>query len=93
MARIFGRMTRLFGATSMSPTHPSAPRRLQTTSDLSVPSAQTELLLSPSLLEGAATIQGALLNENGEQKRVPAQKRPLHAKLRRRPREIKLELQ
>jgi hypothetical protein len=75
---------------------PKPPHRLQTSSDLSVPSAQTELLLSDSLVNAAASIQDALLDgqrqqtHNGKPRGRRAQVR---AKLRRRPRVIELKLQ
>jgi hypothetical protein len=70
-------------------------RRVLTSSDLSVPSARTELILSESLIDAAASIQNELLDgkrptkANGR-RRAPGWK----GKLRRsRSRVIELKLQ
>jgi hypothetical protein len=60
----------------------AAERRLMTSSDLTVPSAQTELLLSQSLVDAAASIQGELLGDSSSPVAAPPLSR--HERKRRR---------
>jgi hypothetical protein len=95
---ICGTMLRLFRSLPIMPKvhRTRSPRRLRTSSDLSVPSAQTELLLSDSLVDAAASIQDALLDGQQSQQRN-GRSRPrraqVRAKLRGRAPVIELKLQ